>query len=265
MLLLGKRFSCLVWASFFVLVAGVLLVQNQDAKVLNRNVGGAHTALLGAAAALGAAMLSGFAGVFLERSFNRDATNLWELNVLLALISLPLQALAMYEYDHARIAATSLFHGFHSDTVVLILVSAAGGLLTSVVIKYAGNMRKSFAMAISLVVTSSLSIPLLGYSPTLLFGVGVGLVVSAVFMFAKGSESQVFPRSVGAEERSAAEGTSGAATSELFPLATSELFAKPWPEASAGPPPLPPPPPPRGSRHLHSSRRPRFPPVRRAA
>ena len=61
-------------------------------------------------------MLSGFAGVFLERTFNGKAASLWELNVLLAVLSLPLQLLAVLEFDLAAIRQKGLFYGYHGDT-----------------------------------------------------------------------------------------------------------------------------------------------------
>ena len=185
-LLLKKRFGCLHWTSFLVLVLGVILVQDQDTHALLRggSADGAGGALIGVAASLSAAALSGFAGVFLERTFNRRAASLWELNVLLAMLSLPLQALAIFEFDRVAIAERGLFHGFHADAWMVTFIQALGGLLTAVVIKYAGNILKSFATSVSLLSTSLLQIPLLGYRPTALFWAGVVLVCMATMLYA---------------------------------------------------------------------------------
>ena len=51
-------------------------------------------------------------------------------------------------------------------------------------IKYAGNMLKSFATSISLIATSLLQVLMLGYQPTPLFWVGVGLVCAATMGYA---------------------------------------------------------------------------------
>lgn len=183
-LLLGRRFSCIHWTSFVFLVAGVVLVQDGDAKPLFSSAAD-HTdgAFLGVVASLSAAILSGFAGVFLEKTFNRRSATLWELNVLLALLSLPLQALAILEFDRAEIHERGLFYGFHADTWLVILIQAVGGLLTAVVIKYAGNMLKSFATSVSLISTSFISIPMMGYSPTAVFWFGLALVCTATTLY----------------------------------------------------------------------------------
>ena len=186
-LVLGKRFSWLHWMSFVVLVVGVVLVQNQDAKALFSGAtaeAGSGQAFIGVGAALIAASLSGFAGVYLERTFNRDAASLWELNVHLATLSIPLQALAILEFDRASVADKGLLYGFHHDTWLVVLIQAAGGLLTALVIKYAGNMLKSFATSVSLLTTSLISMPMLGYQPTALFWAGLALVCTATTVYA---------------------------------------------------------------------------------
>lgn len=188
-ILLKKRFGCVQWSSFVLLVLGVVVVQNQDGQALSRSSSpdnGVGGGLVGSAASLAAAALSGFAGVFLERTFNRHAASLWEMNVLLALLALPLQALAIFEFDRVAIAEHGLFHGFHSDTWLVVCIQAAGGLLTAVVIKYAGNMLKSFATSLSLMSTSLIQIPLFGYDPSEFFWVGLALVCTATMMYSLG-------------------------------------------------------------------------------
>ena len=182
-LLLKKRFSCLHWTSFVLLVVGVVLVQNQDTQALF-HADGARGALVGVAASLAAATLSGFAGVFLEMTFTRRTASLWELNVHLAVLSLPLQGLAIFEFDRSAIYERGFFYGYHADTWLVIFIQAVGGLLTAVVIKYAGNMLKSFATSLSLMSTSLVSIPMLGYNPSSIFWAGLFLVCTSTMLYA---------------------------------------------------------------------------------
>ena len=49
----------------------------------------------------------------------------------LALLSLPLQALAIFEFDRAAIYERGLFYGYHADTWLVIFIQAVGGLLTA--------------------------------------------------------------------------------------------------------------------------------------
>jgi UDP-sugar transporter A1/2/3 len=132
--MLGKRFSKEAWASFIVLVAGVVLVNNAKGSGGGGSSSdlGVGAAVLGMIASMAAAALSGFAGVFLEKTFNKGSTTLLEMNVWLALISMPLQGLAILQFDRVGILRNGLFHGFHRDTWGVILIQAVGGLLTSV-------------------------------------------------------------------------------------------------------------------------------------
>jgi hypothetical protein len=61
----------------------------------------------------------------------------------------------------------------------------AGGLLTSVVIKYAGNILKGFATAMALLSTSLIAIPMFGFRPTPArdFWLGLVLVCVATMMY----------------------------------------------------------------------------------
>ena len=89
-LLLGRSFRLTQWASFALLTVGVVLVQSQDAKSASAPTGANPT--MGACAALSAAVLSGFAGVYLEKMFHSGS--LWMRNVQLGIFALPLQVSA---------------------------------------------------------------------------------------------------------------------------------------------------------------------------
>mmetsp|Transcript_8818 Transcript_8818/g.29058 ORF Transcript_8818/g.29058 Transcript_8818/m.29058 type:complete len:293 (+) Transcript_8818:130-1008(+) len=66
-LLLRRSFRAAQWVSFLLLMAGVALVQSEDGKSSSAPTGAAPW--LGVSAALTAASISGFAGVFLEKMF----------------------------------------------------------------------------------------------------------------------------------------------------------------------------------------------------
>ena len=105
--LLGKRFSREAWTSFVVLIVGVVLVKNGDSR--KHGPAGESSslgagALIGMAASIGSAGLSGFAGVYLERTFNKGVATLLQMNVWLAVVSIPLQTLAIIEFDREGIA-----------------------------------------------------------------------------------------------------------------------------------------------------------------
>jgi len=182
-LILGKVFRKLQWLSFVVLSVGVVLVQNQDAKSATMPAG--SSPVLGVAAALSAAALSGFAGVFLELMFTSGAVSLWLRNVQLGMFAIPLQLLAILQHDRVAMREHGVFYGFHPSTWMLVFVQAAGGMLAAVVIKYAGNILKTFATVLAILCTCLVSIPLFAFQPTLLFWVGVAVVITAVWMYSR--------------------------------------------------------------------------------
>ena len=165
--MLGKRFKALQWASFLLLAIGVALVQQQDSK-WSAGSAGRHSPVLGATASLVAAGLSGFAGVYLELMFTRGSTSIWMRNVQLAIFTLPLQTLTVFQTDRAHIAAHGALHGFWPSTWVVVAIQVAGGLIVAVVIKYAGNILKTFAAVLAILVTCFVSylLPALGFVAT---------------------------------------------------------------------------------------------------
>ena len=50
-----------------------------------------------------------------------------------------------------------IFYGFSQVTVVVILLSSAGGLLVSIVVRYMDNIVKGFATSIAIVLTAIVS------------------------------------------------------------------------------------------------------------
>lgn len=62
-----------------------------------------------------------------------------------------------------------LFYGFTAMVTMLLVNQAIGGILVAVVMKYADNIMKGFAIAVSLCVTVVLNYLLLDGSPTKYF------------------------------------------------------------------------------------------------
>lgn len=58
-----------------------------------------------------------------------------------------------------------------------------GGLIVALVIRYADNILKGYATSLSIIVSAVVSVYLFDFSLTILFMVGTGLTVSAVFLY----------------------------------------------------------------------------------
>ena len=134
--------------------------------------------------ALLAAGLSGFAGVYLEKMFTSGSTSLWTRNVQLCLFAIPLQIFAVVQWDGDVVAQNGLLQGFRASTLAVVTVQVGGALLTAFVIKFAGNVLKTFATVLALLCTCSISTFLFDFNPTVLFHVGVTITALSICMYA---------------------------------------------------------------------------------
>merc|ERR1711920_87519 len=79
------------------------------------------------------------------------------------------------------------FQGYNYRVVAVIAMTAFGGLLCAVMLKYAGATHGCFSTAMSIVLTSWMSKAFLGdFSSDMLFGVGTTLTIAASLLFALG-------------------------------------------------------------------------------
>mmetsp|Transcript_39083 Transcript_39083/g.78163 ORF Transcript_39083/g.78163 Transcript_39083/m.78163 type:complete len:401 (-) Transcript_39083:40-1242(-) len=185
---LGRSFLPAQWASFLLLPVGVALVQSEDGNSTHGSTGASPA--LGVAAALAAATLSGFAGVYLEKMFTSGGASLWLRNVQLGLFAIPLQVLAIVQSESKAVYKHGLFQGFHASTWLVVAIQAGGALLTAVVIKYAGNVLKTFATVLALLSTCIWSMLLFDFHPTLLFALGVLITVFSILLYSRPHDFQ---------------------------------------------------------------------------
>ena len=184
-IILGKSFQPVQWASFVMLAFGVILVQSQDAKSAKTPTGANPT--LGVTCAVAAATLSGFAGVYLEKMFTSGGTSLWMRNVQLGLFAIPLQVVAILQWDLPAVQAGGIAQGFRASTWAVVGVQVAGALLTAFVIKFAGNVLKTFATVLALLCTCFISMLVFDFSPTTLFWFGVAATAGSIYLYAEPS------------------------------------------------------------------------------
>lgn len=101
----------------------------------------------GLLSAFGACLTSGFAGVYLERIYKDKSRTVWERNFHLSVFSLPISLTsALYEAEKAG----TLFLGFDTIVWLVVTLQATGGILISLVMRYASTLLKCFAVSISI-------------------------------------------------------------------------------------------------------------------
>jgi len=133
-----------------------------------------------------AVTLSGLAGALLELSFKSEDESIWAKNFFLSVFSLPAASFAAF-HDSGNNPVGSLMStiaGLDAIIWLVIVFLALGGLLTALVMKYAGTLTKCYAVSVSIVLCTVVSI-LCGiqewaYNTSL----GSLLVIGSVFVYA---------------------------------------------------------------------------------
>lgn len=126
---------------------------------------------------------SGFAGVYFEKILKGTAASVWMRNVQLGIFGTALGLLGLWWNDGAAVAERGFLFGYTNMVWCVIFNQAFGGLLVAVVVKYADNILKGFATSFSIIVSTVASIYLFSFNVDLLFTLGAGLVIGAVYMY----------------------------------------------------------------------------------
>ena len=183
-LLLNRRLAARPWAALFMLFCGVAVIQAPTATL--QGPAKPKVAVVGVLAAVGAATLSGLAGVWLERIVKHGNLSVSARNIQLGVPSLFLGLAPVLTLDFDAVASRGFFQGYSWLTCLVIVLFTAGGLLNGLVHKYADNVAKGFATSLSIVGSTAVSrfVPALGgQSRSASFTGGATLVVIATLLY----------------------------------------------------------------------------------
>jgi len=183
--LLKRHISTRRWLALGILFCGVVFVQNPSG---GKGGGGltSQSPVLGMAAVTCACVLSGLAGVWLERIVkSSNDVPIWLRNMQLGSISLFLGIVSVFVVDGEAVAADGFFQGYSWVTFFVVVQVSLGGLLVSLIMKYADNVVKGFATSLSIVLSSLVSwfIPSFNFVPSASFLVGSSLVIAATLLY----------------------------------------------------------------------------------
>lgn len=151
-----------------------------------------QNSILGFIAVLVACCLSGFAGIYFEKILKGSDVSIWIRNIQLALPSIFFALLFAFVKDNDKIFSDGgapaaiwgrMLYGFDWAVWVTIAISAFGGLVVAVVIKFADNILKAFATSFAIVLNCILAYFLFNFRPTMFFVVGACFVIGAVFVY----------------------------------------------------------------------------------
>nr|XP_021409009.2 UDP-galactose translocator [Lonchura striata domestica] len=194
-LLLGTALSRLQWLSLALLFAGVALVQAEQARAVppagaaapspGPEAAPVQSYAVGLAAVAASCLSSGFAGVYFERLLKRSGGSIWLRNVQLGAVGTAVGLGAMLAAEGPAVAALGFFYGYNGAVWAVVVNQAAGGLLVAVVVRYADNILKGFATALSILASTAASAHLFGFRPRAPFLAGTAMVLAAVVLYGR--------------------------------------------------------------------------------
>ena len=190
-LLLGRRLGPVRWAAIVMLVLGLAPVQRHSMALGSghRRAAARDTAerdeMRGMLAMVGLCMLSGLSGAVMERLLKDSsrASSLWIRNLQLALFSLPVAVALVPLADADALRAHGPWVGLNGWAATVVALGACGGVMVSVVFKYADNILKSFAVGISIAFSAAASWALFGFACSPAAAGGMCLVAAASVLY----------------------------------------------------------------------------------
>lgn len=183
--MLGKSLHMYNWLALILLTGGVALVQYPSGDAPSQT--SQHDAsdnILGLGAVLAACFSSGFAGVYFEKILKTSKVSLWIRNIQLAFFSVFGALFVCWLYDSQEINEDGFLRGYNGIIWVVVLLQAYGGLVIALVVKYADNILKGFAVSLSIILSSFTSWLVLGdLTITTTFAIGATIVIFATFLY----------------------------------------------------------------------------------
>lgn len=196
--LLGKRFSWTQWRALILLIVGCILVASPTIdpdpdRTSAANPSDADGSLAGPYMGIGAVLvmvsISGFSSVYFEGILKdeREKCTIWERNFQLSFFSIILLALyGLYE-RHLDATTNSVvlgpFSGWTTNTVLICVIQASGGLLVAATLKYADSVIKTLVTAGSIVLSTVFGYLLLEGVLNMYVGLGCMVTIIAIFNY----------------------------------------------------------------------------------
>ncbi len=149
--------------------------------------------VVGLAALLTSSCTSAFAGVYIEKVLKGSDQSLWIRNIYLSCYGIVFNTVTFVATNFDTLDSVEFFSGFDSVMAVMIGIQSFGGLLVAVVIKYAGNILKGFATALSIACSYTFSMLFLSVPTTISFVLSVALVIAATILYGR-PNVQLWPK-----------------------------------------------------------------------
>uniref|UniRef100_A0A0N4Z347 UDP-N-acetylglucosamine transporter n=1 Tax=Parastrongyloides trichosuri TaxID=131310 RepID=A0A0N4Z347_PARTI len=185
MTMLGKKLNASKWIALIILTMGVALVQlPSDDKKNDNNLIQSSDKFIGLVSVVLACFSSGFAGVYFEKILKGSVVTLWIRNLQLSFFSIFGGYLMVWIYDYEAVNKNGFFQGYNYLIWIVVFLQAYGGLVIALVVKYADNILKGFAVSLSIILSSFISwLVFNDFTPSLSFVIGAGIVIGSTFLY----------------------------------------------------------------------------------
>ncbi len=188
--LLGTHITRKQCAALFLLICGMIMVQG-DEQLHGQagsavHISNAGSTVYGTVIVFVAALISGFAGAYLEKLYRVSGAkkqSVWFRNTQLAFLSLPIATIAACWQDGEYLWKHGIFRGYDGIVFTIVLLQAAGGLIVAAVLRYAGNVLKCFAVCFSICNCAVASAYLHDENVSPITALGIVLVTGSTFLY----------------------------------------------------------------------------------
>ncbi|XP_024216910.1 UDP-N-acetylglucosamine transporter isoform X2 [Halyomorpha halys] len=194
-LMLKRKLLPSQWAALVLLVLGVAIAQLSSCSEAPKqsNMSHAQNRFIGFSAVLVASFLSGFAGIVVEMILKCSDISIWMRNVQLTFLSFPLALLMCLISDWNKVVRLGWFYGYDYFIAYLIVLQAAGGMLSFLVVKHSDNILKGFATSLAIVISGLASVFLFNFRMTVLLITGAMMVIGSILLYSKPAKVEKGP------------------------------------------------------------------------
>ena len=182
--MLQKTLTRTQWGSLFLLFIGVTLVQLTLASS-NESENENNSQIVGLLAVIVSCLSSGFAGVYVEKMIKGGGASLWMRNIQLSLFGSLTAVLGMMINDGGAVMSLGFFYGYNFLVFFVVFQQALGGLIVSVVMKYADNILKGFSTSLSIIISCVVSVFVFSFVISTYFVIGCSFVLIAIYLYGR--------------------------------------------------------------------------------
>lgn len=193
-LMLNKKLSIKQIIALIILFVGVSTVSVGLTTTSKKDTKSNENPLVGIVAVILGSLTSGFAGVYSEKCLKQLNISVWILNIQMASTGFILAFITSLFYDYSTIMEHGFLLNFGYIAWVVVLFQAFGGLLVSIVMKYADNILKGYATSCAIILSTILSVFIFNSVLNTSFIIGASMVITSTILYSYALRSEILPK-----------------------------------------------------------------------